>query len=309
MTRDRTARLLFLWLSWHRAGTPHSLILRPWRFAWSHPQAEYINIPGYLCRWERCDLSKISSSCRCSWPLFFEIKITEPETVRRHWFYILKRHNLRILDLSVASSCDLWRRQFRWFELVQCISIYKQGDILSFALSFPQREPDPMVSVDFVQAQSFPACHAISTQFEVCFFIIIIAAIAQDLFSPFPVRCLYHNAWQRSASSPLRSTNRSCPSDSMLSQSLRLYTLHPEGNVHKIWPARNTCTRLKRVLRDFFSFFDYDGHRICYCQTRRHGGHVCGCPKKLPKKERGRTGKWEDYIISRLIKSSHWKSL
>ena len=27
-----------------------------------------------------------------------------------------------------------------------------------------------MVSVDFVQAQSFPACHAISTQFEVCFF-------------------------------------------------------------------------------------------------------------------------------------------
>ena len=42
---------------------------------------------------------------------FFRNKITEPETVRRHWFYILKRHNFRILDLSVASSCDLWRRQ------------------------------------------------------------------------------------------------------------------------------------------------------------------------------------------------------
>ena len=31
--------------------------------------------------------------------------------------------------------------------------------------------------------------------------------------------------------------------------------------------------------------------------------------KKLPKKERGRKEKGEDYIISHLIKSSHWKSL
>jgi len=64
-----------------------------------------------------------------------------------------------------------------------------QGDILSFTLSFSQREPPAMVSVDFVQAQSFTPCHAISTQFEVCFFHYHYCGHrSRPFFLPFPIR-------------------------------------------------------------------------------------------------------------------------